>query len=63
MEAYTPGYIEGQIDIDERPYAGWSYFKYQNSFSYNKKSIKIGVDLGILGPHSYAGEYSKLVSS
>jgi hypothetical protein len=57
MKAYTPGYLDGQRDTVERPYAGWSYFEYQNSFSYQNTAWKIILEMGILGPHSYAGNF------
>ena len=55
IQAYTPGYIADQIDAMERPFAGWSYFEYHSSFSFLNKAFKVGAEIGILGPHSYAG--------
>lgn len=57
MKAYTPGYLNGQRDRVERPYAGWSYFEYQNSFSYQNTAWKLILEMGILGSHSYAGDF------
>lgn len=57
IKAYTPGYLSGQRDIVERPFAGWSYVEYQSSFSFVKSAWKIGLEIGVLGPHSYAGNF------
>ncbi|MCV6631568.1 MAG: lipid A deacylase LpxR family protein [Flavobacteriaceae bacterium] len=58
MEAYTPEYLQdGSVDPnEERPYAGWSYFRYVHSMAFQKSYLKIGMDLGILGPASMAGK-------
>lgn len=57
MKAYTPGYLEGQEDLVERPYAGWTYLEYQSSFSYIHSAWKVGLEIGVLGPHSYVGNF------
>ncbi|MBP2831078.1 lipid A deacylase LpxR family protein [Aquimarina sp. U1-2] len=59
IEAYTPEYNErtGEaIPTEERPYAGLSYLNYSIASYYENYIITLGVDLGILGPQSQAGE-------
>ncbi|MCV6631329.1 MAG: lipid A deacylase LpxR family protein, partial [Flavobacteriaceae bacterium] len=58
MEAYTPEYLnDGSIDPnEEHPYAGYSYFKYLHTMAFPKSYIRLGLDVGILGPASQAGK-------
>ena len=55
MEAYTPDVTDLNMQMQERPFAGWSYFEYKLGVAFDDKAIKAGIDIGILGPHSYAG--------
>jgi lipid A 3-O-deacylase len=58
---YSPTNIsEKQIIRDDRPYAGWLYMGFgvvanQGSNGY----AKIELDLGVIGPHSYAGDVQR----
>lgn len=58
IEAYTPDYLpDGSVDVtEERPYAGWSYGTYSQTIAFSKSYLRLGVDVGILGPDSKAGE-------
>ncbi|WGK66240.1 lipid A-modifier LpxR family protein [Croceiramulus getboli] len=58
IEAYTPEYLsEGRVDPnEERPYAGWSYVNLSQNTAFTKSFTRFGVDIGILGPDSKAGE-------
>lgn len=58
IEAYTPDYLpDGSVDeTEERPYAGWSYATYSQTIAFNESYLRLGIDLGILGPNSKAGE-------
>ncbi|TPN83362.1 lipid A-modifier LpxR family protein [Aquimarina algicola] len=55
VEAYTPDVGDFDMQTPNRPFAGWSYFEYKLGYDFDNTSIKTGVDIGILGPHSYAG--------
>lgn len=58
VEAYTPDYLSGgAVDPnEERPYAGWSYINYTQSIAFNNSFLRIGADVGIIGPDSKAGD-------
>lgn len=58
IEAYTPDYLpDGSVDeSEERPYAGWSYATYSQNIAFTKSYLRLGIDVGILGPDSKAGE-------
>lgn len=58
VEAYTPDYLsDGRVDpTEDRPYAGWSYIKYTQTIGFENTFLKLGVDVGILGPDSKAGD-------
>lgn len=58
IEAYTPDYLsDGSVDeTEERPYAGWSYATCSQTVAFTKSYLRLGVDVGILGPDSKAGE-------
>ncbi len=58
IEAYTPNYLpDGSPDPDEeRPYAGWSYIDYKITYGFKDVFLRFGLDVGILGPDSKAGE-------
>ncbi len=54
MKAFTPNHKEPDKETN-RPYAGWSYFDYKITYGFEKSFIKIGLELGVLGPDSQAG--------
>jgi hypothetical protein len=64
---YTPEDISrSDLIVDDRPYAGWSYF----STSYHRKSVlpedtstmdTVEIQLGLVGPESFAEETQKFV--
>lgn len=56
LKAYTPDYQHKENEI-ERPYAGWSYFTYLQTYCYDKKIIKLGLQAGVIGPASGAGSF------
>ncbi len=58
IEAYTPDYLAGgAVDPnEERPYAGWSYFNFSQAIAFENSFLRIGTDIGILGPDSKAGD-------
>ncbi|MEM7484176.1 MAG: lipid A-modifier LpxR family protein [Bacteroidota bacterium] len=57
VEAYTPEYLsDGSMDPNEdRPYAGWAYANYAIAMAFEHSFVRLGVDIGILGPDSQAG--------
>lgn len=59
MEAYTPSYAGGNEHTDpmERPYAGWSYAELQATYAFEKSFLRLGLDLGVMGPDSQAGAF------
>ncbi|WP_299312107.1 lipid A deacylase LpxR family protein [uncultured Aquimarina sp.] len=54
MEGYTPDYQSSKNET-ERPYAGWSYFEFQSTYGFKKSFLRLGIDVGILGPDSQVG--------
>ncbi len=55
---YTPEDIEkNQLIRDDRPYAGISYFTAAIHSKTDRRKYSLELDLGILGPHSYAGDF------
>ncbi len=58
IEAYTPNYLaDGSADdTEERPYAGWSYAAFSQTVAFTESYLRLGVDVGVLGPDSKAGE-------
>lgn len=58
--AYTPEDIEEKELIrDDRPYAGISYFSAAVHSKTSRQKYSLELDLGIIGPHSYAGDFQK----
>lgn len=57
IEAYTPDYLpDGSVDpSEERPYAGWSYLNLTQATAFSNSFLRLGADVGILGPDSQAG--------
>ena len=57
QEAYTPGnFINNDFNQFDRPFAGWLYIGSYISSITDNKIIKIGVEIGVIGPASYAGK-------
>ncbi|WP_299362736.1 lipid A-modifier LpxR family protein [Winogradskyella sp.] len=58
VEAYTPDYLsDGSIDPnEERPYAGWSYANYSVVMAFSVSYLRLGLDVGVMGPASQAGD-------
>ncbi len=58
VEAYTPDYLsDGSPDPNaERPYAGWSYVNYSNVMAFEDAFLRLGLDMGVLGPGSQADD-------
>lgn len=57
QEAYTPGNFQNNdLNQYDRPFAGWLYIGSSISAVTNYKIIKIGVEVGVIGPASYAGK-------
>ncbi|WP_271784763.1 lipid A-modifier LpxR family protein [Aquimarina algiphila] len=54
IEGYTPDYQSSNNET-ERPYAGWSYFEFQSTYGFKNSFLRLGIDMGILGPDSQAG--------
>ncbi|AFU70389.1 hypothetical protein P700755_003814 [Psychroflexus torquis ATCC 700755] len=54
IEGYTPDYKSKNYETD-RPYAGWSYVEFQSTYGFEKSFLRLGIDIGILGPDSKAG--------
>lgn len=55
IQAYTPDYLHPGADLKNRPYAGWSYLELKINALKKNSTFSLGLDLGVLGPHSYAG--------
>lgn len=57
QEAYTPGNFKDHEYYDyDRPFAGWLYLAAVLMFTSDDKFIRIGGEIGILGPYSAAGK-------
>ena len=57
VEAYTPNYLEdSESDTYERPFAGWSYATLQSTYTFKKSYLRFGLEAGILGYQSQAGQ-------
>lgn len=52
LKAYTPDTEEDDI----RPYAGYLYLNYLLNYTFKNSALRLGVNLGILGPASQAGK-------
>lgn len=55
IEAYTPDYERENTETD-RPYAGFSYAELGVTYGFSSSFLRLGVDVGILGPASKAGD-------
>jgi len=55
IEAYTPDYERENTETD-RPYAGWSYAELGVTYGFSTSFLRLGLDLGVLGPASRAGD-------
>ncbi len=59
---YTPRDISRVIpDPTDRPYAGWSYLEFDFISKSPRVMDLVGLQLGIVGPHSYAADVQKTV--
>ncbi len=57
QEAYTPGNSnKTEFNQYDRPFAGWLYFGSYISTITDNNIIKLGVEVGIVGPSSFAGK-------
>ncbi len=59
VKVFTPEYNKetgAVIPTEERPYAGYSFINYSLQSQYENKVIRLGVDLGVMGPSSQADE-------
>jgi hypothetical protein len=52
LKAYTPDAGEDNI----RPYAGYLYLNYLLNYTFERSTLRLGVNLGVLGPASQAGK-------
>ncbi len=48
-------------DPTDRPYAGWSYLEFSFLAKSSRQADTISLQLGIVGPHSYAGDLQKWI--
>jgi len=55
QQGYTPEYLNGDVKED-RPFAGWLFLRAQEVYSFDKSLLKLGFELGVLGPSARAGE-------
>ncbi len=58
LKAFTPNYLDEPTTNDsniERPFAGWSYFSFESTFTFRNSFFRMGLETGILGPDSQAG--------
>ena len=61
MKGYTPTYRNNRLpDSLTRPFAGWSYLFYERTMWLNKLYLKAGLELGVLGSKSGAGDFQNL---
>ncbi|HTB79471.1 MAG TPA: lipid A deacylase LpxR family protein [Opitutaceae bacterium] len=59
---YTPQNISASVpDPKDRPYAGWSYLEFAFISKTPAIADTISIQLGIVGPHSYAEETQRIV--
>ena len=59
---YTPEDIsEEELIVDDRPYAGWTYFGIAFHSKNERRLDSMEIQLGIVGPESFAEETQKLV--
>ncbi len=56
VQAYTPDHHQTEAMYQNRPYAGWSYLEITVNSLFKQSSLAMGFDIGILGPHSFAGD-------
>ncbi len=62
QEAYTPSnFSNHHFSQYDRPFAGWLYFGSYISTITDKKIIKIGVEIGVVGPSSFAGKVQNYI--
>ncbi|MDF3056993.1 MAG: hypothetical protein K0R17_1208 [Rariglobus sp.] len=58
---YTPQDTNLVIpDPDDRPYAGWSYLEFSFISKTERVMDTVAIQLGIVGPHSYAEDFQKV---
>ena len=59
---YTPGDLERRdLILDDRPYAGYSYLGVAIHRTARKSMDTIELDIGVVGPHSYAENVQKQI--
>lgn len=58
LKAFTPNYLDDGTPDDtriERPFAGWSYAQFSNTYGFEKSFFRFGIETGVLGEASQAG--------
>jgi hypothetical protein len=60
---YTPRYTnKSAVNINDRPYGGYLFAGFEKSSFYtNQNVLKIGIQIGTIGPNSYAEEFQSLI--
>ncbi|HEY9247507.1 MAG TPA: lipid A deacylase LpxR family protein [Rariglobus sp.] len=59
---YTPQDTDLTVpDPDDRPYAGWTYLEFSYISKNDRVMDTVSVQLGMVGPHSYAEDIQKVV--
>ena len=62
VEAYTPDYSTKKQHVNIRqPFAGWGYIDFESTYAFENSFLKLGLDLGILGPAVQAGEIQNFI--
>ncbi len=57
---YTPRYLNKEATNIDRPFAGYLFGGFKKGFFYNNQNVlKIGLEIGLVGSHSYAEELQK----
>lgn len=55
LKAFTPDEEKLNSNAETtRPFAGWSYFTYQQSYLFKQNTVSLGMELGVIGPASGA---------
>ena len=59
---YTPEHIDvAELQPNDRPWAGWSGYQNLSSYQNDKRNIKLGYQIGIIGPYSYSENSQKTI--
>lgn len=59
---YTPKKIDKkELQPEDRPWAGWSGYQYVANYRKNRRNIRMGFQLGVVGPYSFAQQSQETV--